>query len=110
MDIIVHPFGRIHDYSTERVNYFSNRIAFGQLLLEECKTLRSRASINPYAEDKEDYWFVYDTPIALQIQLFFNCNISTSPLVRTLQSACTDTTRHLYPHYKPLVVRLQDSL
>ena len=55
MDIIVHPFGRIHGYSTERVNYSSNRIAFGQLLLEECKTLRSRASINPYAEDKEDF-------------------------------------------------------
>ena len=95
MDIIVHPFGRIHGYSTERVNYFSNRIAFGQLLLEECKTLRSRASIGPYEEDREDYWFVYDAPIALQIQLFFDYIISTSPLVLALQSACTDTTRRL---------------
>ena len=110
MDMMVHPFGRIHGYPTERVNYFSNRIAFGQLLLEECKTLLIRASINPYEGDKEDYWFVYDAPIALQIQLFFDYNISTSPLVLALQSACTDTTRCLYPHYKPLVVRLQDSL
>ncbi len=68
------------------------------------------ASIDPYEEDKENYWFVNDAPIALQIQLFFNCNISTSPLVLTLQGACTGTTRRLYPHYKPLVVLLQDSL
>ena len=35
------------------------------------------------------------------------CAGTTKPLVRTLQGACTDTTRGLYGGYKMLVVRLQ---
>ena len=37
------------------------------------------------------------------------CTEATTPLVLTLQAACTDTTSRLYCHYKPLVLPVQDA-